>query len=88
MIKASNASGYDPDPTYESVRAVVLHCIESFGHHRTILATDWPVAGLKVGFGENYDMLRRMTADMSADEQRALFHDNAKRLYRIENGYA
>lgn len=88
VIKASNAAGYDPDPTYESVRAVMLHCIESFGPDRTILATDWPVAGLKVGFGEIYDTLRRITADLSAGEQRALFHDNARRLYRIEDGYA
>jgi predicted TIM-barrel fold metal-dependent hydrolase len=88
MIKASNAAGYDPNPSYESVRAVVLQCIESFGSDRTILATDWPVAGLKVLFGDIYDTLRRITADMTLDEQRALFHDNAKRLYRIEDSYA
>lgn len=83
MIKASNATGYDPDPTYESVRAVVRHCIDSFGPRRTILATDWPVAGLKTTYDEIYDTLRRITADMSQEEQRALFHDNAARLYRI-----
>jgi predicted TIM-barrel fold metal-dependent hydrolase len=88
VIKASNAAGYDSDPSYESVRAVVLHCIESFGSDRTILATDWPVAGLKVSFGDTYDTLRRITGDMTPEEQQALFHDNAKRLYRIEDSYA
>ena len=83
-LKVSNAAGYDPDPTYESIRAVVLHCIESFGPQRAILATDWPVAGLKTTYDEIYDTLRRITADMTAAEQRALFHDNAARLYRIE----
>jgi predicted TIM-barrel fold metal-dependent hydrolase len=83
-LKVSNAAGYDPAPTYESVRAVALHCIESFGTDRAILATDWPVAGLKTEFDDIYDWLLRLTADFSATEQRALFHDNAARLYRIE----
>jgi predicted TIM-barrel fold metal-dependent hydrolase len=82
-LKVSNAAGYDPQPTYESLRAVALHCIESFGPDRTILATDWPVASLFGGFDEIYDTLRRITADMTEAEQRAPFHDNAKRLYRI-----
>lgn len=84
LLKVSNAMGYDPDPTYESVRPVVMHCIESFGAERSILATDWPVAGLKIGFDEIYDMLRRMVADMTEAEQRALFYDNAAKLYRID----
>jgi predicted TIM-barrel fold metal-dependent hydrolase len=82
-LKVSNAAGYDPEPTYESVRAVVMHCIESFGPQRSIFATDWPVAGLKTSFDYIYDTLRRITADMTETEQRALFHDNAARLYRI-----
>jgi predicted TIM-barrel fold metal-dependent hydrolase len=83
-LKVSNAAGYDPEPTYDSVRAVVLHCIESFGPERSILATDWPVAGLKTGFDEIYGWLLRLTADFSPSEQRTLFHDNAAELYRIE----
>ena len=84
-IKVSNPWGYDPDPTYESVRAVVLHCIESFGPDRAIFGTDWPVARVKVELADIYDAYRRITADMTAAEQRALFHDNAKRAYRIED---
>lgn len=84
MLKASNAIAYDPAPTYESIRVVTLHCIENFGPQRTILATDWPVASLKTTFDEIYNSLRLMTADMTETEQRALFHDNAARLYRIQ----
>lgn len=84
MLKISNAAGYDPEPTYESVRAVVMHCIDCFGTERALFATDWPVAGLKVEYDEIWDSLRRITADMTAAEQRALFHDNAVRLYRID----
>jgi predicted TIM-barrel fold metal-dependent hydrolase len=84
-LKISNAAIYDPEPTHESLRAVTLHCIDCFGPLRAIFATDWPVAGLKLGFDETYDFLRRITADMTKAEQRALFHDNAARLYRIND---
>jgi predicted TIM-barrel fold metal-dependent hydrolase len=82
-LKVSNVGGYDPHPTYESVRAVALHCIDSFGPERTMLATDWPVAGMWTRFDEIYDTFRRITADMTEAEQKALFHDNAKRVYRF-----
>ncbi|MFC3226198.1 amidohydrolase family protein [Marinibaculum pumilum] len=87
-IKVSNAEGYDPAPTEESLRLVQLHCIESFGPARSMLATDWPVAGLTngldtAGFDAIWDRFRRLLVDFSPDEQRAMFHDNAQALYRI-----
>jgi predicted TIM-barrel fold metal-dependent hydrolase len=83
-IKVSNPWGYDPEPTDESIRAVVLHCIECFGTDRTIFGSDWPVARVKVELADIYDAYRRITAKMTPAEQRALFHDNAKRIYRID----
>lgn len=80
-LKVSNAAAYDPTPTPESLRDVILYCIDNFGPSRTMLATDWPVAGLKSTFNEIYVGFRQNTADMTSDEQRALFHDTAKRLY-------
>jgi len=34
-------------------------------------------------YGEIYDNFKRSTAHLSASKQRALFHDNAQRFYRI-----
>jgi predicted TIM-barrel fold metal-dependent hydrolase len=82
-IKVSNAAAYDPDPTAASLRAVMRHCIESFGPERTMLASDWPVAGLRMSYNDIYSNLRCVTADLTPDEQRALFHDNAAKFYRI-----
>ncbi len=82
-IKVSNAAGYDPAPTAASLDGVMRHCIESFGTARAMLATDWPVARLKRSYDEIYADLRRVTADLTPAEQSALFHDNAKRLYRL-----
>lgn len=82
-IKVSNAAAYDPQPSYASLSEVMRHCIESFGVQRTMLATDWPVARLQMPYDEIYDNLRRVTGDLTPAEQRALFHDNAARFYRI-----
>ena len=83
FIKVSNAAAYDPAPTDDSLRAVMRHCIESFGPARAMLATDWPVAGLKKSYDEIYRDLRHVTADLTPAEQRALFHDTAASVYRI-----
>ncbi len=82
-IKVSNAAAYDPDPSLESLVGVMRHCIESFGPARTLLATDWPVAQLWMGYDDVYSNLRHVAADLTPPEQRALFHDNAARFYRI-----
>jgi predicted TIM-barrel fold metal-dependent hydrolase len=82
-LKISNIAAYDPTPTYDSLREVAMHCLDSFGVARSMLGTDWPVARLTGGYDEIYDNFRRFTADLTPDEQRALFHDNARRFYRL-----
>jgi predicted TIM-barrel fold metal-dependent hydrolase len=82
-LKVSNIAAYDPQPTYDSVREVALHCIESFGTARVMLATDWPVASMTTGFDDIYDTFHRVAAELSPADQRALFHDNAQRCYRL-----
>ena len=82
-IKVSNAAAYDPDPSEASLDGVMRHCIESFGTARTMFGTDWPVARLQMSYDDIYANLRRVTADLTAAEQRALFHDNAVRFYRL-----
>jgi predicted TIM-barrel fold metal-dependent hydrolase len=82
-LKVSNIGAYDPQPTYESIRAVALDCIEAFGTDRAMLGTDWPVARLHTTYDAIWDEFRRITEGFSADEQFALFHGNAKRFYRL-----
>ena len=82
-IKVSNIGAYDPQPTEASVRNVALHCIDCFGTDRAMFGTDWPVARLHSRFDDIWDGFRRIAAGFSAAEQRALFHDNARRIYRL-----
>ena len=82
-IKISDLVAYDHDWTLDSLRAVVLHCIDCFGAGRAMFASDFPVAGLHASFDEVFDSFKTIVADFSPAEQAALFHDNAARLYRV-----
>jgi predicted TIM-barrel fold metal-dependent hydrolase len=82
-IKISDLVAYDHHWTLESLREVVLACVEAFGPRRSLFASDFPVAGLHASYDECFDSFKAITSDFSADEQQAMFCDNARRLYRI-----
>lgn len=65
-------------------REVVLSAIGIFGVARAMFASNFPVDGLCATFDEIYSGLREITAPFPATEQRALFHDNALRIYAME----
>jgi predicted TIM-barrel fold metal-dependent hydrolase len=62
---------------------VVLEAIEIFGAARCMFASNFPVDGLRVGFGRMFDDFKRMAEGFAPAERRALFHDNAARFYRL-----
>jgi predicted TIM-barrel fold metal-dependent hydrolase len=78
------ALAYDPRPTYESLCEVVLHCIECFGVDRSMFGSDFPVGRLWASFDAIFDGFKTIVRDFSEDEQLALFHANARRVYRID----
>jgi predicted TIM-barrel fold metal-dependent hydrolase len=82
-IKISDLVAYDHDWSLESLRPVVLSCIEAFGTERAMFGSDAPVMSLWASYDDVFSAFKAIVADFSPDEQRALFHDNAARLYRI-----
>ena len=70
--------------TPECNREVVLSAIEIFGVRRAMFASNFPVDRLCASFDEIYSGFREIVKDFSALEQRALFHDNAVRIYAME----
>ena len=82
-IKISDLVAYDHDWTLDSLRQVVLTCIDCFGTKRALFATDFPVAGMHASFDQIYEGFKMIVSAFSEDEQRALFSANAQRLYRI-----
>ena len=59
------------------------HCIDCFGTDRAMFASDFPVAGLHASFDEVYGSFKTIVSDLTPEEQRALFHDTAQRIYRL-----
>jgi predicted TIM-barrel fold metal-dependent hydrolase len=82
-IKISDLVAYDHDWTLDSLRAVVMQCIDCFGPDRAMFASDFPVAGLHASFDEVYDGFKTIAAEFSPAEQRALFYGTAQRIYRF-----
>ena len=82
-VKISDLVAYDHQWTVDSLRPVVVHCIECFGVERCMFGSDFPVAGLHASFDEVYESFKTIVAELSSEEQRALFFETARRLYRI-----
>jgi predicted TIM-barrel fold metal-dependent hydrolase len=83
-IKISALTAYDPRPTPESLREVVFHCIECFGVDRSMFGSDFPVGRLWTSFDAIFNGFKAIVRDFSEDEQSALFHVNARRVYRMD----
>lgn len=84
-IKLSDLVAYDQDWTIESLATVTLTCLECFGAGRAMLGSDFPVAGLHATFDEVWDAFRTITADLTLDEQHALFCGTAARTYGLHD---
>ena len=68
----------------EHKREVVLAAIELFGTGRAMFASNFPVDGLRASFDQVYSSFNQLTISFSESERHALFHDNAVRIYRME----
>jgi L-fuconolactonase len=62
------------------------HCeiaLAGFGADRLMFGSDWPVSTMHVGYDGVCAAARSLTADLSQDERSAIFHDTARRTYRL-----
>ena len=57
--------------------------IELFGADRCMFASNFPVDSLCASFTTIFDGFRAIVADLPPEDQRALFRDNALRIYAI-----
>jgi predicted TIM-barrel fold metal-dependent hydrolase len=71
--------------TVTQKREVILATLELFGVARAMFASNFPVDGLCASFDAIYSTFDEVTRGFSAAERSALFHDNAVRIYRMEN---
>lgn len=82
-VKISGLAMMDRTWTVESIRPFVLTAIDLFGTERAMFASNFPVDRLYGSFTQHYEAYDRIVADFSDAERRALFGDNAARIYRL-----
>lgn len=69
--------------TENDLRFYVEHVCACFGMNRVIYGSDWPVATLATDYPRWVNVLNRLTAFCLDDERRALFAENARRVYGL-----
>ncbi|WP_255702338.1 amidohydrolase family protein [Roseomonas sp. OT10] len=81
-LKLSEFAGYATDHSLPALRDTLRCCIDAFGPGRCLFASDFPVARRHMEFAPMCDAFRAILREYTPEEQRAVFHDNAARLYR------
>jgi L-fuconolactonase len=61
----------------------VTHALAVFGPDRVFFGSDWPVLTLASSYRQWVETLDDLTAQLSADDRRQLWSDNARHWYRL-----
>ncbi len=77
--------GLRDQPWDEAANTRIVHeTLRIFGWQRCLFASNFPVAGLRIGYAELVQALWRMLAHLSPLQQEAVMARNALRVYRID----
>ncbi|WP_197497464.1 amidohydrolase [Cupriavidus sp. D384] len=68
----------------EAWKPYVVECIDAFGPRRCMFESNFPVDKQSCSYTSLWNAFKRIAADFSVEEKRALFHDTAVRAYRLE----
>jgi len=82
-VKVSEFGLRDRPWVYEENERVVRDAISIFGIERAMFASNFPVAGLRIGYAELVDAMSRMLADHSPEDRERFFWRNAAAFYRL-----
>ncbi|MFC9842261.1 amidohydrolase family protein [Streptomyces sp. NPDC060223] len=69
--------------TADDLRPYADTVLDTFGPHRLMFGSDWPVCILAATYSQVADTAQELTAGLSADEREQLFTDTATRVYRL-----
>lgn len=64
--------------------AIVHETVELFGWQRCMFASNFPVAGLRIGYADLVQAMWRMLSWLPTEQQQAVMAHNALRFYRID----
>ncbi len=71
------------DCSAATLKPYVDHVLASFGPRRVMWGSDWPVCRLKAEYADWLASAEALTSHLSADDQTALFKDNAQSFYQL-----
>ncbi len=69
--------------TAEDLRPYIQHVLDCFGCPRVLFGSDWPVSTLAVPYPRWVEIVRNALSGASESDQRAVFHTNATKCYRL-----
>jgi predicted TIM-barrel fold metal-dependent hydrolase len=85
-VKLSELGLKDAPWTVDGNRGVVLDAVEIFGVERCMWASNFPVAGLRIGYRAQLKGMLEILGDLSSDQTDQVFRRNAAAFYRIDLG--
>ena len=82
-VKLSVLGIYSGGLEFAQARQVIRDCIQIFGADRTIYGSNIPLEKLCANYADFVAPYRKALSEYSEAEQRAVFHDNAVKFYRL-----
>ena len=86
QVKLSEFGLRDRPWSWEDNAYIVRETLAIFGWQRCMFASNFPVAGLRIGFEPLVQGMLRMLGGLEPAQRRAVMCDNALRFYRITRG--
>jgi L-fuconolactonase len=73
------------DELVEATRDYYLHSIDQFGPKRCMFESNFPVDKASCSYAVLWNAFKKIAARFDAQEKRAMFHDTAARVYRLQS---
>ena len=82
-VKLSGLGTFSHVCTVERWQPIVNETIAMFGAERCVFGSNYPIESLWTGYDRIITVMRECVSQRSAAEERAIFHGNAQRIYRL-----
>lgn len=71
--------------TSNDLSVYILHVLDIFGPDRVVFGSDWPVVLRASSYSRWVETLDALTSQLTLEEQRKLWAENARRFYRLDD---
>lgn len=83
QVKLSGLGTFEHECSVELWKPVTVDTIGMFGPERCIFGSNFPIESLWTSYDRIVEVMQGCVAQCTPAERRAIFHDNAKRVYRL-----